>query len=335
MQTVSSIANARTGFSARPVSVRELMSNLQADSVREAIASYYINDFHRRTGGSFGPLGIPLGSVAKLGDGSYQRSFQLGVASMKTLDDPVQGQTQYQVTAVLSAVRCFGTYSSFPSNTDSTYAVISLISINPNAQGTDQLVTTFHTPIQDDVKGGSIIFEATTIGNVIPSGTGIAIHVALWRHVDGDINAVTDKIHSALNDAVNKAASALAAGSDAADDTSASGGTIGDITQWSIGGIKPVDLLTLGLASLIAQFFADKLIGQNVFWVTGGELVGLAGQTNYNNSIYSSSDLTPDIPVNWPPAQEDNPLYSGGGGSYKTYFLLQVVPYSTLVTPNP
>jgi hypothetical protein len=334
MQSISSIANSKTGFDNRPISVRQLLTKMQTNSVATAVAAYKLNDFHRRTGGSFGPLGSPIGNVARLGDGSYHRNYQLGVANMKTLDDPVQGQKEYNASIILSAIKCFSTYSSFPSSTDTTYAVISVISINPNGAGQDVQCVTMHTPIQDDVKAGSIIFEGLTLGNTVPTGTGIAIHVAIWRHVDGDADKITDQIHSALNDAVNKAAAAMAANSAAADDTSTSGGTVGNITNFQVGGIKPIDLLTFELASLIASLFADKLIDQHTFDIPAGNIVDFADQAKYSQSIYQNPDLTPDIQVNWPRNQDPNPMFSAAGGAYKAYFLVQGHSMTSTVNPG-
>jgi hypothetical protein len=340
MRTLSSIANSKTGFSGRPISVRQLLDKMQVDSATKSIAAYSINDFHRRTGGSFGPLGRPVGSVTRLGDGSYQRSFQLGSANMKTLDSPVAGQTEYNASVILAAISCLDTFSKFPSHTDSTYAVISVISINPNETGQDVQVATFRTDIQDDVKPGNIIFEGTTIGNTVPTGTGIAIHVALWRHVDGDADKIRDQIHSALNDAVDKVAAAMAANSAAADDTSTSGGTAGDISNFRVGGIKPIDLLTLGIANWVAQFFADKLIGQHTFEVPAGNIIDLSDQAKFDQSLYQKNDpvytsgqLTPDIQINWPPPQDPNPSFSDsdGGANYKVYFLIK----GHLIPPSP
>jgi len=324
--------------------MRQLLNKMQVNSAAKAIAAYDINDFHRRIGGSFGPLGSPGGSVVRLGDGSYQRGFQLGFANMKTLDAPVAAQKLYSASVILSAIKCLDTFSGgfLTTHTDSTYAVISLICVNPNGASQDVLVTTMRTPIQDNVKPGAIIFEGITLANTTPmlGGYGLAIHVALWRHVDGDADKIADQIHSALNDAADKAAAAMAANSAAADDTSTSGGTVGSVSNFSVGGIKPVDLLTAGIANWVAQFFADKLIDQHTFMVSAGDIVDLADQTKYvaslyqrGDPVYASGELTPDIRINWPPSQDPNPSFSANGGNYRVYFLIQGHEITTIVTP--
>jgi hypothetical protein len=219
--------------------------------------------------------------------------------------------------------------------------VISVVSINPNGSGQDVQVNTFRTSIQDDVKPGATIFEGITIANTVPTGTGIAIHVALWRHVDGDADKIAAQIHSALNDAVDKVAAAMAANSAAADDTSTSGGTVGSVSNFSVGGIKPIDLLTLGIANWVAQFFADKLIDQHTFEVPAGNIVDLADQTKYVQSlyqkgdpVYTSGELTPDIQINWPPTQDPNPSFSANGGNYKAYFLIQGHAFTQVQNPS-
>jgi hypothetical protein len=333
MRAVSSIINAKTGFGSRPVSMRSLFQKMNVNSLALAFAAYDINDRYRRSGGSLGRLGIPMGELSKKADGSFQRNYQLGNVTKQDLTLPPIGMTDYIPQVVLAAVRCFGTFSSFPSNTDSTYAVISLVSIDPNAQGSDQLVKTMVTPIEENVKAGSIILQGITIGGIPITGLGILIHVALWRHVNGDKDKIKDQIHKALVDAVNQGAAAIAGAASSAENTSTAAGWVGDASNFKIGDFKPVDFLTLEISELIANMLADKLIDQHTYQIPPANLAALADDATMRASIRTSPDLSFDIQLNWPPKPEDEYLFSGGGGSYKAYFLITTTTEHTPLPP--
>jgi hypothetical protein len=174
------------------------------------------------------------------------------------------------------------------------------------------------------------MFKMQTIGDIVPVGTGIGIHVAIWDHESGNADEIRDKIAAVLEDAVKKGASALSAAA-AADDPSVSAGTIGKITDFEVGGIKPFHVLTLGIARLISEALADDLIAEQVFFVPAANIVDLADQTKFDISVRRSSDLPFDVQLNWPPRPEDEPLFTDGAATYKVYFLIR----SRLVPPLP
>jgi hypothetical protein len=302
-------------------------------SLRDALAAERIDDFHRRTGGPFGRLGASAGPLARSDGGSYTQSFQLGRVDLADIDAQPTAVTTFEAEVSLAAVRCFGTQDS---DTDETYAVISVISVDPNFAGTDELVLTKRTAIQENVHAGDVIFKATTLSPFARGfpGSGIGIHVAIWDHESGDADDITKQIHDVLSDAANKGASALA-GAAAADDPGVTGGTIGDITQFQIGGVRPFDVLTLGAAKLLAGLFADDLVGEHQFLISAQKLIDLSDPAKFNASLKRSPDLDSDVVFNWPPTPQDEVLLSDGDGSYKVYFKVRGISTSTPVEGVP
>jgi len=285
---------------------------------QRAIAAEKINEFHRRTGRNFGPLGFPIGDIVRLPDGRYEQNYQLGVTRINNTSFLPESFTKYEAEVTLSAVKCFGTDD--PSGTDETFVIISLISMNPNFDGTDKLVQTMRTEIKNDVNEGAVIFTNQTIGNVSGfPGSGIKIHVAIFDHESGDADQLKNKINEILEDAARKGASALA-GAAAADDPKLAG-PIGDVVDFEIAGVKPFKILTLGIADLITDILSDDLIDEHDFYIPAETIVDFADDsTKFNASLRISPDVQADIKLNWPQKPEDEYLFSNGDGSYKIYF---------------
>ncbi len=320
----------KLGLGTRPISANSLVRKFAAKSLHDAIARHNIKDFHRRTGADYGPLGVPLGGVQKAADGSYQQQMQLGNIRLTDFGASPAGETEFIAEVTLSAVKCFGTQDNGP---DETYAVISLFSINPNHGGTDKLVKTIRTEIQENVHPHDTIFKMRTLGDLVPVGGGIGIHVAIWDHESGNADDIRDKIAAAIEDAAKQGAAALASGA-AADDPAVSAGTIGKVTDFEVAGIKPFHILTLGIASLISHALADDLIGEQFFFIPAANIVDFADQTKFQTSIRRSPDLPFDVQLNWPPRPEDEPVFSDGKGTYKAYFLIKGGAISFPVNPG-
>lgn len=323
--------SSRLGM-APPISGRAIASRFAVGSLRDAVAAERIQDLHRRTGGIFGPLGPSQGPLNHNGDGSYVQDFQLGEVTLADTDALPNAVQQFQAEVTLAAVHCFGTQDN---GTDETYAVVSVVSVDPDNTGTDKLAFTARTSIQDNVRAGDTLFKSTTLGLPVIAfpGSGILIHVAVWDHESGNADDIADKIHAALNDAASKGASALA-GAAAAGDPQVTSGTVGDITQFEIGGIRPFDVATLGLAKLLAGLFADDLVGEHTFVISAQQVKDLADPTKFNASLKRSNDLDQDVLYNWPPDPDDKqPLLTDGHGSYKAYFTVRgiqtTIPIST------
>jgi hypothetical protein len=281
-----------------------------------------VRDLHRRTGGKFGPLGALIRELRQNPDGSLVREYQLGEIRMANADAIPEAFTKFAVEVSLAAVKCFGTED--PGGEDEAYAVISLISVNPNFGGVDVLVKTTRTEIQNGVEAREVIFKQRTIGEVEAfPGSGIKIHVALFDHESGDANALRDRIQAVLNDAAKKGAQALAAAAAAGDPKIA--GPVGDVIDFEIGGVKPFKLLTGGLAQLLTNILADDLIDEHEFFIPAEHIRELAlDGAKFNASFRRTPELGNDVQFNWPRTAAEEVLFSGGGGSYKVYF--QIVP---------
>lgn len=291
-----------------------------ANSLRDAIAAHSIRDFHRRTGADYGPFGVLLGALTKAADGSYHQQTQLGNIHLADLPLSPSGEIQYRARVTLSALKCFGTQDR---TTDETYAIISIFAIDPNQGGSTQ---TIRTEILENVHKGDTIFKMRPIGDIIPVGSGIGIYIAIWDHESGNADEIRDKIAAVIEDGTNKAADAIA-GAAGADDPSVSAGDVGKVTEFEVGGIKPVHILTLELADLLAHALADDLIGDHYFFIPAANIVDFADQTKFEASVRKSPDnLDFDVQLNWPPRPEDEPLFTDGHGTYKAYFLIQSAP---------
>jgi hypothetical protein len=169
-------------------------------------------------------------------------------------------------------------------------------------------------------------------------GSGIAITISIWDHESGDADKIRDQIQKVIEDGVKKGASALA-GAAAADDPSISGGTIGDITEFEVGGVKPFELLTLGISDLIAHAAADDKLGEHTFVIPAANIIDFADPAKFNASLRPTSpDLDFDVRYNWPPKLEDDFVFTDGHGTYKAFFLVQCsqrVPPPPLPPLNP
>lgn len=161
-----------------PFTGKAFASKFGATTLRTAIAVRGIRDFHRRTGADFGKLGVPLGRMTQSANGVYIKNYQLGSIHLNDINSDPAGQTDYVADVVLSAFRCFGTQD--PDGSDSTYAVISLISVDPNGQGSDALASTGRTEIINNVHEGDAIFKMRSIERVDPVGSGI-LHYGTMR----------------------------------------------------------------------------------------------------------------------------------------------------------
>jgi hypothetical protein len=293
-----------------------------------------IRDFHRRTGADYGPLGVPLGGLTLAADGSFQQNYQLGNVRVADLEGAPTGQTTTVAEVTLSAVKCFGTQDS--DGSDSPYAVISLVDVNPNHASSDQLVKTLRTDILNDVHAHphdpDALFKMQTLGEADPSGGGITIHVALWDHESGNADDIRDQIQSALEDAVKQSATALASAA-GVDDPAVTSGTIGDILEFEVAGIKPFHILTLGIAGAIANALADDLIGEQTFFIPAANITDFADQNKFIASIRQSPDLPFDVQLNWPPKPAEEPIFTDGHATYKVYFLIAGKTQDTVLTP--
>jgi hypothetical protein len=81
-------------------------------------------------------------------------------------------------------------------------------------------------------------------------------------------------------------------------------GTVGDITQFEIGGIRPFDVATLGLARLLAGP-VRRLVDEHTVVISAAQVVDLADPTKFNASRKRSHDLDQDVLYNWPPGPDD------------------------------
>lgn len=317
----------QVGLNEGPASCRDFVRKVGTQSLRTGMASHSIRNLHLRTAGAFGPLGAVAGGVMPAGKGFNQRTL-LGTLELGNLDLAPVASASLEVEVSLAAIGCFGTQDA---GDDETFAVITLYSIDPNRSGGNQVVRTFRTPVQPGVKPGDSLFKSTPIGTIQPVGTGIGIHVAVWDHESGDADEIEKTIAAVIRDSVGKAATALGSAA-SADDASTSGGVIGDITSFEVGGIKPFEVLTLGLAGLIADGLADDLVGERHFIIPAANLVGFADQATLTASIRRPPDLDGDIQFNWPtPEIEPRMLITDGDGTYKAYFLIR----SRVVSPFP
>ena len=319
MRNVLSVASPANGLGSRPASLRAILGRFSSHTAGAALSAAAIEAFHRSAGAKFGRAGPKTSPLESDGHGWVQ-PCQLTSIRIKDLDSPALPDGELIANVRLTGLKCFGTYSDLKD--DSTYAVISLISMDPGHEGADRVVKTMRTDIVDGVKASAFLFREIDLGNVSVTGSGIVIHVAVWRHVDGNADDIRDKIAAALNDVVNKGVSAIAG--DVAGDSGATSGAVGNITDFSVGGVKPIQLLTLGLAGLIASFFADELIGEKVYVLPAEKLLVFADPKAWPGTLRTDvqSVLAPDARVNWPPSVDQEQMFDGGGASYKPFFLI-------------
>lgn len=323
------------GLKERPISLRQVASKFHVTSLKDANAAFEISEFYRRTGRVFGPLGAPLGNITSSPDGNYQQDFQLGSIKIQG-NDPLatpSGVRKVLAKVRLAAVKCIGTED--PGGSDETYAIVSVINLDPNLAGQgDKLVTTERTEIINDVHAGDTILKSRAItkeSGVGFPGSGIKIHVALFDHESGDADDIKARVQAFLEDASKKAVDALAS-AEAADGAELAG-PIGDFMDFEVGGVKPFKIITLGLADMISRLLSDDLIGEHEFVVPASVFtewsVPSPDDPNKLPAWEASFRKIPgflenDVQFNWPQRTEDEFLFGLGGGSYKVY--LEITP---------
>ena len=289
-----------------------------------------IQRFYRGTGGSLGPLGPPAGDIVRNSNGGVSQQYLLGEIHLNDIDGVAQGSTQFEVEVELSAVKCFGTED--PGGTDETFVIVSLTSINPNFSSGDSLVLTQRTEIINNVTGGAVIFKKRPVGRVRATGGGLKIHVAIFDHESGDANDLRDQIHRVLEDSARQGAQLLAGAAAGGDQRLA--GAVGDVTEFEVGGVKPFKILTLGIADLLADLLSDDLIGEHEFIIPAQNIKNLADQEVFNVSCRRKpQELGADVQFNWPVREADEPLLSGGGGSYKVFFTITPIKITRPTEP--
>lgn len=316
----------------------DLLSHYGVSSLRDALAASNIRDHHRRLGGVWGDLGAPVGNLQANTGSGYSQNYQLGVITTQDFDKVPVGSRRIAAHITLAGIRCFGTAGA---GSDELYAIISVTNINPNYSGTDQLVTTMRTPIQEGVQPGSVAFRAITVTGPVAAGapggaigfpgTGLRIHVALFEHDNGDPDKLRDDIQAALEDAARKGSAALA-GAAASGDQSL-GGAAQDFVNLNIGGFKPFKWALGAVSNVLAGVLGDDLIGEYEFVVPAAvfqdwceeQVVDENGLhfPRLDASMRWPAELSGGIGVNWPKEDEEH-IFDGEDSSYKVYF--QIVP---------
>jgi hypothetical protein len=325
-----------SGVSGPPFSGLALVHKYGVNTFRAVLAAQAIADFHLRTGGNFGPLGEYSGSLREQPSGTYTQNTQLGKLTQAS---PVKAETFYSVQVFLAAVKCFGTQDS--DGTDSTYAVVSLIGINPLASANVPHAQTIITDVKDDnVHANDVIFtEMQSVGicDVQVSGIGVIIHAAILDHEAGDPTDIKNKIHDALEAKAIAAATAITAGITAKDQKLT--GAVGDIQDFEILGFRPFHILFI--SDLLNSIAGDDFLGEHAFRVPAADIVAIAPPTEdpSNTAKFLASFIIdpdfhdhPEVKFNWPPLGQEF-LFSDGHGSYKIYFVVQPSIRFTPVLP--
>ena len=237
------------------------------------------------------------------------------------MSGPIQFVSSYAASVEIAAIKCFGTED--PSGEDEPYLIISVISINPNFAGEDELVTT-KIVRADNIHAGDMFAVGQTIGSAkIVAGDGLRVHMALFEHEHGSPEDVRKQIEDTIREAVKKAAQTLTTLADVP-----LAGSLGEVASNPI-----VIALTEGLSALITPLLADDQIGgEKVLPLKASQLVDLAldetkpeSVQGFQKSLMTTPEIGPDIEFNFPADHEDRRwLFEGGGGSYKVY--LKVIP---------
>jgi len=90
--------------------------------------------------------------------------------------------------------------------------------------------------------------------------------------------------------------------------------------EFEVGGVKPFKVLTLGLADVIADALADDLLAEHELVIPAANIKSLTDQGQFSQSFRTKpQEPGLDVQFNWPPREQDEPLLSGGGGSYKVF----------------
>ncbi|MDX1417414.1 MAG: hypothetical protein R3293_24635 [Candidatus Promineifilaceae bacterium] len=279
------------------------------------IAEMEIDKFYRATGAEAGPLGKAVGALTHRNDGSYVREFELG--EVQTLSHETHsetaGITYFDLLPRLVAIRSFG--SDDPSGTDELYAVVSMINVNPNLDNEDEMIETKVFGPSKVAAGGIFEPKMNSFSMVRqPAGSGVKFHVALFDQEHGSYDKVRGAIEGKFREYAGKAATAILGAAGAPMIPGVLGNLDNDI----------LNFITSELSGLVANWFADDLIGEDIFHFDAEEIRSWAGHAP--NSMLTDPDIAGyrfNLPRD-PHEGHDRWLFSNGHASYKVYFQVVV-----------
>jgi len=277
-------------------------------------------------GGRWGLLGNKSELVPVDSEQAVQ-NYDLGKITIKGIDvDNPCDAIKFYRCQVRMWIHCFAAEDV---STDEFYAIASLIAVNPTNAG--NLSHTMRTPIVDTQSHDNPV-EGYDLGVVPLVGSGIRVYVCMWDKESGDPDEVRDKIAAVIEDAANKAAKAIAGGA-IEDDPSVTGGTVGDITEFEVGGVKPFHIITLKLAEVIAQGLSDDLIGEKFFDIPISNLIQFGNPQFYQSSTRQEPGFPFDAQINWPPHANEPEPFTKGGALYRAVFQISVTEDPTPCPP--
>jgi hypothetical protein len=322
MLSFSSLA-AEVELGNRPVSMAAVFDKWHVRSLRDAIASHEIEQFHAANLGIL-TVGSPAGPLTHDPDGSFVQPYTFGTI-IKPLDGPPSISVRFLLDVRIAGVRCFGTDD--PSGTDEPYIITTVFSTEPFAK--DKAVQTIRfgpeeigsvSPPQVFAQDHQLAAK-DDIGFLVPGDGAVRINVTLMDHESGDPEDIKNKVSSAAQSAMAAAIAAIPlVGLPAAVLAKASGilDTVGD----AIGG-------------LFADLFGDDLIDRKDFVIDNAFLRRVLSD---DPTLHLTSASIPGISYNYPRLKEDDSLEGRswlfdrgpGKGTYRMFFKVTVAS----ITPH-
>lgn len=298
-----------------PISIRSLVQRYGVNTVRGLIAGHDIEKTYRQTlMERFGPMGEPTGEISPQPDGAFSRDYQLGFI-VKPLGEDCKAFTRYTVDVQLACIRCFATDD--PGGTDEPYVIATLVNLNP-MKGEDQhIVTKMFGPFS--VRGGQTFCKALTIGEgVIPAGTGLRVHIALFDEEGGNHEEVREDVEEYIKEAVKTGAVAVAAAVGVGDVNTAST-VAGDALNSNIG-----RAITGGLSHLVADIWSDDFLGEKTYIINASDIKKVSTQEGLNASLVrGDAELDPDVVYNFPTDPRNPAWMFDQPGQYRVYLLIK------------
>jgi hypothetical protein len=163
--------------------------------------------------------------------------------------------------------------------------------------------------------------------------------VILMDHEYGDPDALKAQIQAALEAGARKGAELLAG-----QQLGGLGGAAQDFINLDVGGFRPFKAALGGISEVLADWLGDDLIGEHEFIIPAevfvdwcAERVEVNGDIRLPRWEKSFQDSSPppgsQLPINWPPANNE-PLFNLGGGTYKIYFQITPVLVEQPIVPR-
>jgi hypothetical protein len=294
-------------------SVRSRCTKYGAKSVRELAASIIAKKHHRDLFGVWGLLGASVTPGVVSADGGYTQEYEGGRIDVLDHDPHAPKGTSY----LKAIVEYIGLRVNEPNETyDDPYIIFSVVNLNPDRLGQDNLEKVIKVGPLDDIDEGVVIGAPQTVWEGRVPGTGITVTAGAFDYDMGDPDDVKEEIETKLREYIQNALSAIGqaygAGEEEAEAVLGS-----DIATWALG------IFSLGITEILD--LGDDYIGAKTQEIVPNTLRRLVNEADYQASLTTTTEgYTYNYKLD----------IASREGDYSVYFRVRGVHQEEPITPG-